>query len=251
MTRLLITDIHNTVQGALMAEGRSCIAYTPFGCRRPAHTLPALGFNGQRAEALTWRYHLGHGCRTYDPALYRVHSPDKLSPFGKGGLNVYAYCHADPVNRADPSGAVEVPDWLMPVVTIVANTLVFGATLLAAISGKPVGIGLMGTRIALVGAPVAVLGGIVQLTEHKDIGRVLAIAGSIGGGVGAGVRGFQMARNIATKSPPGTFGQGMRHVLGWRSKKPDLKPPAVAPDKLGEPTLRQRSSSLRGSTGGA
>jgi hypothetical protein len=28
-----------------------------------------------------------------------------MSPFSKGGLNTYAYCAGDPVNRADPSGA--------------------------------------------------------------------------------------------------------------------------------------------------
>ncbi|ORC43846.1 hypothetical protein BZK31_28960, partial [Pseudomonas floridensis] len=33
-------------------------------------------------------------------------SPDSLSPFGKGGLNAYAYCLGDPVNRKDPTGRV-------------------------------------------------------------------------------------------------------------------------------------------------
>jgi hypothetical protein len=35
----------------------------------------------------------------------RFHSPDRLSPFGKGGVNAYAYCGGSPVNRTDPSGA--------------------------------------------------------------------------------------------------------------------------------------------------
>ncbi|WP_397457346.1 RHS repeat-associated core domain-containing protein, partial [Pseudomonas versuta] len=34
----------------------------------------------------------------------RFHSRDSLSPFGEGGLNGYAYCAGDPVNRIDPSG---------------------------------------------------------------------------------------------------------------------------------------------------
>ncbi|MDB5994231.1 MAG: hypothetical protein JWP42_1367, partial [Pseudomonas sp.] len=35
-------------------------------------------------------------------------SPDSWSPFGKGGLNAYAYCSGDPVNSSDSSGHVSV-----------------------------------------------------------------------------------------------------------------------------------------------
>jgi hypothetical protein len=38
--------------------------------------------------------------------LRRFYSADKLSPFGAGGVNAYAYCQGDPVNNVDPSGAV-------------------------------------------------------------------------------------------------------------------------------------------------
>src|SRR5471032_2916159 len=34
----------------------------------------------------------------------RFNSPDSLSPFWKGGVNAYAYCVGDPVNRVDPTG---------------------------------------------------------------------------------------------------------------------------------------------------
>ena len=36
----------------------------------------------------------------------RFNSPDELSPFGDGGINSYAYCGGDPVNRYDPSGNI-------------------------------------------------------------------------------------------------------------------------------------------------
>lgn len=36
----------------------------------------------------------------------RFNGPDRLSPFGKGGLNSYAYCAGDPVNRIDPAGTI-------------------------------------------------------------------------------------------------------------------------------------------------
>ena len=40
----------------------------------------------------------------YRPVLRRFLAPDADSPFGEGGLNTYAYCAGDPVNRVDPSG---------------------------------------------------------------------------------------------------------------------------------------------------
>ncbi len=39
----------------------------------------------------------------------RFHSPDRLSPFGSGGINAYAYCGGDPINLADPSGFFASP----------------------------------------------------------------------------------------------------------------------------------------------
>ncbi|WP_409262888.1 RHS repeat-associated core domain-containing protein [Pseudomonas putida] len=56
-------------------------------------------------DRLTGCYHLGNGRRTYNPVLMRFHSADSLSPFSEGGLNAYAYCGGDPINRVDPSGA--------------------------------------------------------------------------------------------------------------------------------------------------
>lgn len=48
----------------------------------------------------------------------RFHSPDSVSPFGRGGINAYAYCMCDPVNRADPDG-----HWSFP--AFAANLLQF------------------------------------------------------------------------------------------------------------------------------
>lgn len=42
----------------------------------------------------------------------RFNSPDSWSPFGEGGLNYYAYCMGDPVNRTDPTG--HTPQFLKP-----------------------------------------------------------------------------------------------------------------------------------------
>lgn len=51
------------------------------------------------------------GERAYSPALRRFLAPDNASPFDGGGVNRYAYCGGDPVNRIDPSGNTW-RDWL-------------------------------------------------------------------------------------------------------------------------------------------
>jgi len=52
------------------------------------------------------------GYRSYNPALFRFTSPDSESPFGVGGVNLYAYCVNDPINCTDPSGHGPVT-WLI------------------------------------------------------------------------------------------------------------------------------------------
>lgn len=63
-----------------------------------------LGHGGELHEPeAAWRL-LGNGHRLYSATLMRFHSPDRLSPFGRGGANAYVYCGGEPVNRVDPSG---------------------------------------------------------------------------------------------------------------------------------------------------
>jgi RHS repeat-associated protein len=79
--------------------------YTPYGHRTVGVGLPALsGYKGESPDSLTGNYLLGNGHRAYNPPLMRFNSPDSLSPFGEGGVNCYAYCGGDPINRTDPSG---------------------------------------------------------------------------------------------------------------------------------------------------
>lgn len=80
------------------------MAYSPYGHHAAAHSEVLLAFNGERHDIETAGYYLGNGKRMYRPALLRFSSPDAYSPFDKGGLNPYAYCEADPINRTDPSG---------------------------------------------------------------------------------------------------------------------------------------------------
>ncbi|WP_338128265.1 RHS repeat-associated core domain-containing protein [Xenorhabdus bovienii] len=78
--------------------------WTPYG-EGNSSSLP-VGFNGQRADSVSGMYHLGNGYRTYNPVLMRFNSPDSFSPFGAGGINPYAYCLNDPINRLDPTGHI-------------------------------------------------------------------------------------------------------------------------------------------------
>ena len=81
------------------------IAYSPYGHHQAESGLTSLlGFNGERPDAVTGHYLLGNGYRAFNPVLMRFNSPDSLSPFGKGGINSYAYCLGDPINKYDSSG---------------------------------------------------------------------------------------------------------------------------------------------------
>jgi RHS repeat-associated protein len=102
---LLATDQAGSVLQIVKANHSNPVAYSPYG-HRPAESslLSLLGFNGQRPDPVIGHYLLGSGYRAFAPVLMRFNSPDTLSPFGKGGLNAYAYCTGDPVNLSDPSG---------------------------------------------------------------------------------------------------------------------------------------------------
>jgi RHS repeat-associated protein len=79
-------------------------AYSPYGYFKAGSSTALLGFNGQRLDPSINGYALGNGNRIFHPTLFRFSTPDSFSPFGEGGLNAYAYCEDDPVNRTDPSG---------------------------------------------------------------------------------------------------------------------------------------------------
>jgi RHS repeat-associated protein len=102
---LLATDQQRSVLNVFDATRPHPFAYSPYG-HRPSENglLSLLGFNGERPDPVTGCYLLGNGYRAFNSVLMRFNSPDSWSPFGKGGLNGYAYCVGDPVNRSDPSG---------------------------------------------------------------------------------------------------------------------------------------------------
>ncbi|MDB5994865.1 MAG: hypothetical protein JWP42_2001 [Pseudomonas sp.] len=103
--QLLATDQQRSVLQLIDSLGRLPQVYTAYGHPRAESGLSSLlGFNGERRDPVTGHYLLGNGHRAYNPVLMRFNSPDRLSPFGQGGLNSYAYCLGDPVNFSDPTG---------------------------------------------------------------------------------------------------------------------------------------------------
>jgi RHS repeat-associated protein len=110
-TTLLATDMQRSVLQTIKPNPpRQPIAYSPYG-HHPAESglTSLLGFNGERWDPVTGCYLLGNGYRAFNPVLMRFNSPDSFSPFGKGGLNTYAYCKGDPLNHSDPNGHFPLP----------------------------------------------------------------------------------------------------------------------------------------------
>lgn len=101
-TTLLGTDAQGSVRIEADDNVRTRL-YTVHGAESANDENGPYGFAGERREELTGWY-IPSGYRPYDPIVMGFLSPDSDSPFGQGGLNPYAYCSGDPVNRIDPSG---------------------------------------------------------------------------------------------------------------------------------------------------
>ena len=100
---LFASNMLNTPTAIASSGKMATIAYTPFGFARHEQQA-SVGFNGAPSDPLTGNYGLGQGYRWYSPALRRFQAADDISPFGKGGINCYAFTHNDPVNKYDPDG---------------------------------------------------------------------------------------------------------------------------------------------------
>ncbi len=103
-TLLLTTTGSSSVLSETTPGHTRLTRYSPYGFRHSRQPVASsLGFNGEIIEP-QGAYLLGDGHRLYSAVTGRFYSPDSLSPFEEGGLNVYAYCKGDPVNHFDPSG---------------------------------------------------------------------------------------------------------------------------------------------------
>ncbi|WP_434626798.1 RHS repeat-associated core domain-containing protein [Chromobacterium sp. CV08] len=140
----------------------------------------ALACNGERFDPVGGMYLPGRGARGYRPALMRFAGPDALSPFGAGGVNPYAYCDGDPLNRADPSGHFSVGGAVglgLGVLGVLLTPLSFGTTLAAALS-----IGAVVAGVASVGLGIA-----AEVVDDRKAAEILGWTSLALGVVSCGV----------------------------------------------------------------
>ncbi len=161
--------------------------YCPYGTLNSGDRRRGLpAFNGMLLEGNTQGYLLGNGYRLYRPQLRRFTRPDEFSPFGRGGLNGYAYCEGDPVNYVDPSGE-SIFSFLT---TAISNALAYrGPALVAmfsytaldfakAIVTRPGPVQMVVLRARLIGAGVAAAGYLTGSRHLLQAGTTTAVAGT-------------------------------------------------------------------------
>ncbi|MFB7668609.1 RHS repeat-associated core domain-containing protein [Kitasatospora sp. NPDC056138] len=244
-TRILTTDGAGTVHLAADAEGQEPYARTPYGERPVGSADSVLGFTGQRSDPVTGWYHLGNGTRAYDPVLLRFTTPDTLSPFGAGGINPYAYCAGDPVNRIDPSGHLSWQAWLGIGLGIAGLALaaVTGGMAIVAAGGLMAAISAASATTLVVGAlgvasdVTAIASGALETASPKA-SAVLGWVSLGTGAAGLAEGGASLAR-LAAKRAPG-FTEETARALGEQvSTDPglELKLARTRPEVHGRPVV--------------
>ncbi|PHM70683.1 RHS repeat domain-containing protein [Xenorhabdus kozodoii] len=181
-THLLGTDQQGSVLVSLQhPDTLTRYRYTPYGQQATNEQDPAQpAYTGEAFDPVGGGYHLGNGYRTYNPVLMRFTAPDSLSPFGAGGLNPYAYCLGDPINRSDPSGHISLGSIL---------GIVFGT--IGLVIGLAMAIPTGGASLTISGAILAGIGflgdatGITSAAMEESNPQASAVLGWVSLSLGA------------------------------------------------------------------
>ncbi|WP_282295084.1 RHS repeat-associated core domain-containing protein [Stenotrophomonas sp. PS02289] len=208
-----MTLLATAISGSVMLEADTAVrqvAYAPYGSRPDgeqavgaAEAEPA--FNGELLDVASGCYLLGAGHhRPYSPRLGIFLAADGLSPFGAGGLNPYAYCAGDPVNRSDPTG--HFWKWIVAAVGLALGAAAVVAT--------------FGAASAAVGAVAA--GGITALTKSGAAAIAITTLGVAGVGAEVGAVAAEVAGDTKTAGILGWVGLGLGLGLGIVRSSPAI-----------------------------
>ena len=217
-TWLFACDAHQTPLAEFGSAALNRVAHTPYGTHSAGGPLATrMGFNGQIREPLGC-YSLGNGHRVYNPVLRRFHSPDRLSPFGKGGVNPYAYCQGDPLNYTDPSG--QFIQWLTgnPAHVLGLNAGLFFLNLAALFTAVLTPVGVIASAVGMAGAVVGATGSAMQLAG-KEAGRYVSVVGTLISSVGTVLKVSVMASAIY-KNPPAALAKAKINITQLWTDKP-------------------------------
>jgi RHS repeat-associated protein len=180
-----------TTDGASVLLGSdamgSVLSEASAGLRRPVYTVygyseesagdSSIAFVGEMKDEKTGWYLLG-SYRAYNPRLMRFHSPDGLSPFGRGGFNSYAYCGGNPVTRVDPTGE----DWVEILTYLAIGVFTVAATVLAPGVGTALSASLAGAATTVQGFVTA---SVVATAASASLEVAAAVADGAGDGTAA------------------------------------------------------------------
>lgn len=200
-------------QGSVRLENDSenrLISYTAHGSDDgSAHSR--IGYAGELRDLATSLYHPG-SYRPYSPELMLFLAPDSRSPMDEGGLNRYAYCGADPINRIDPAGQ-SFWSWLGVIVATVTGGILMvasfgvfapvGAAMIAAVAGV--------MTAASTGAVIsAVVIGAVAVAKTMTFTVVVAVASASLGSI-------SLLTGLAVPIMEETGNRQAAEILGWIS----------------------------------
>ncbi|MGE8177959.1 RHS repeat domain-containing protein [Pseudomonas fluorescens] len=168
-----------------------------------------VGFAGELRDPVTGLYHLG-SYRPYDSRLMVFLTADSASPIGNGGLNRYAYCGGDPVNRVDPNGH-SFWSWFLAGVGIALGVIGTVATF-----------GALAGAVAVVALGAAVAGGTISAAVITGliIGAAIAVATTVVGiaaVIGLLLETVSMGSGFAIPVLEATGNEEAATILGWVS----------------------------------
>ena len=182
--------------------------YGPFGS---GDNGARFGFNGELKDISDPNYYpLGNGTRGFMAGVGRFLSSDTYY-MSSGEINPYAYCDADPVNAADPSGHRLFKAIIGLVVAVAATVLAVatGGSALVVAAGVAAGITAIASSSLRIGAEIAAKKGNTELANKLLISStafaVVSTVLSVGKAAGSSAKVLKTRSAFKPKNKGATF----------------------------------------------